>query len=163
MSRIANGALVCAVIWLCGCTRTARERCDLPPAAPGLVIALAHHVVPQVGPDANPHVELGQLTDATGGCDASAGACVRTTTDALGRCYRRLRDQIGSGFAVVVDASVSPHYGGLFMTLTWRGGRCEFGDAPGRKLTDPDARRFNVAYDTTVECLLAAKGDAGAR
>jgi hypothetical protein len=178
---------VCGALWLCGCHRPglkggaaselepkttssgqaapadgSRERCELPPAAPGLVISLAKHVLPQVGPDPTPHVELGQLTDATGVCDADDGACVRTTTADLASCYRDLRQQIGGGFELVPHASVSPHYGGRFIKLSWRGGRCQVGDSAAGKLTEQDARRFDAAYETAVRFLLAARGDAGA-
>jgi hypothetical protein len=188
----ASRALACLLLWLGGCARPIpsstvtserstsaaapdpvtpadpppERRCDLPlpSVAPGLVIALAKHVVPQVGPDPHPYVERGQLTDETGVCDAGDGACARTTTAELTRCYLGLREKIGRGFEIVPNASVSPHYGGRFITLTWRGGRCEFGDSPGSKLTGPDTRRFEAAYDGALKVLLAAaKGDGGAR
>jgi hypothetical protein len=157
----ASRALACLLLWLGGCARpipssTVTSERSTSAAAPD--------PVPQVGPDPHPYVERGQLTDETGVCDAGDGACARTTTAELTRCYLGLREKIGRGFEIVPNASVSPHYGGRFITLTWRGGRCEFGDSPGSKLTGPDTRRFEAAYDGALKVLLAAaKGDGGAR
>ena len=129
------------------------QPCAMPPAPEDVVVRIDRNVVPVDQPAVH---EEGEVT-AEGRCTDGVAACARVDKERLGRLYRLVRTAAGVRHTT---PATSPHYGSRSISVRWRGGACEFGDASSAPVDIEDKKIFDAAFHAVAD-VVAAKRDGG--
>lgn len=99
--------------------------------------------------------EAGEVTVAAAACTTKTQCAVVTneTMDHLTTLVRQL------GRIRHHKETVSPHYGGRFITARWPGGQCSLADDVLTPIDERDKAKFYVAYDAIHDAVVARRAE----